>query len=184
MNHNDKYAVIQGVRAMLVLAGVDPNAQDVRDTPERFLAAWLELTSAPSDPADILSRTFEMDIDQMVCVGPIEFASMCEHHLLPFTGVAWLAYIPDGKVVGLSKLPRLVEHYARRPQVQERLTGQLTQALDKFVTSNGSAALVRASHTCSILRGIRREAPMTTTSLSGGFLNPETRQEFLSYVFG
>jgi GTP cyclohydrolase I len=107
---------------------------------------------------------------------------MCEHHLLPFIGKVWLAYIPDGAVVGLSKLARLVEHYARRPQVQERLTGQLTAALDKHVTGCGSAALVRATHSCASLRGVRKEFAMTTSSLTGGFRAAGTREEFLAYT--
>jgi GTP cyclohydrolase I len=104
---------------------------------------------------------------------------------LPFTGNAWVAYIPDGRVVGLSKVPRLVEHYARQPQVQERLTAQITTALDKFVGPLGSACLIRAIHTCASLRGVRKEAPMTTSSLTGAFRTDlAAREEFLALTRG
>lgn len=170
-----------GVAAMLRLAGEDPRPGLDR-TPQRFLDAWLELVGQPGDPQEFLATTFDDagPVDQMVAVGPIEFASVCEHHLLPFIGQVWVAYIPDGKVVGLSKLARLVEHYSRRPQVQERFTGQLTSALDKHVTGLGSAALVRATHSCASLRGVRKTFPMTTSSLTGGFRAPATREEFLA----
>jgi GTP cyclohydrolase I len=106
---------------------------------------------------------------------------VCEHHLLPFTGHAWVGYVPNGNgVVGLSKIPRLVEHFARRPQVQERLTGQITAALDEHIEPLGAACTIRAVHSCATMRGVRTEAPMTTSSLTGVFLTePEARAEFL-----
>lgn len=172
-----------GVRAMLSLAGEDPDRPGLVKTPARVLKAWLEMTGRPGDPAELLATIFDDagPVDQMVAVGPVQFASMCEHHLLPFTGHAWIAYIPDGVVVGLSKLPRLLEHFARRPQVQERITGQITEALDKFVTAQGSACLITASHTCASHRGIRKETPMTTSSLTGLFkTDPAARAEFMA----
>jgi GTP cyclohydrolase I len=174
-----------GVRAMLELADDDPDRPGLVDTPERFLKAWLELTERPGIPKLLLATTFD-DADQapdeMVVVGPVPFTSVCEHHLLPFEGWAFMAYIPGHRgVVGLSKLPRLLEHYARRPQVQERLTAQITSALDEYVEPLGSACVVRATHTCATMRGVRKPAPMTTSSLTGVFReNASARAEFLA----
>ncbi len=175
-------AITRGVRAMLEIAGQDPDRPGLRRTPDRFLAAWLEVTAAPGDPAELLATTFDDagPVDQMVSVGPVEFSSICEHHLMPFTGQAWIAYIPDGGVVGLSKIPRLLEHYARQPQVQERLTAQVTAALDKYVPSLGSACMIRATHSCASHRGIRKVSPMVTSSLTGVFRHPGPREEFLA----
>lgn len=187
-DENDRRAVLAGVQAMLRLAGDDPVRPGLLRTPRRFLEAWLELTEQPGDPTALLATTFDDagPVDQMVTIGPVPFASICEHHLLPFTGRAWVAYIPtDGRVVGLSKVPRLVEHYARRPQVQERLTGQITSALDKHVAPLGSGCLINAIHTCASLRGIRKDAPMTTTSLTGAFRTDlGAREEFLALTRG
>jgi len=170
-----------GVRSLIVLAGEDPDRPDLQRTPSRFLDAWRELTLAPGDPAELLSVMFDDQIDEMIAVGPIGFVSVCEHHLMPFTGTAWVAYIPQAGIVGLSKLPRLVDHYARRLQVQERLTTQITAALDKYVDPLGSAALLRAQHSCTTFRGVRKNAPMVTSSLTGVFrTKPEVRQEFLA----
>lgn len=183
----DEELVMDAVRAMLRLAGEDPQRPGLTRTPRRFLDAWLELTSSPGDPAELLATVFDDagDVDEMVVVGPVEFSSVCEHHLLPFSGQAWVGYVPNGMVVGLSKLPRLVEHFARRPQVQERLTQQITTALDQWLEPRGSAAVVVASHTCATMRGVRKEAPMTTSSLTGAFRDsPATRSEFLALTRG
>lgn len=171
-----------GVRAMLQLAGEDPDSPGLQATPRRVVDAWVQMTDRPGDPEVLLATVFtDETIDQMITVGPIPFASVCEHHLLPFTGVAWIAYIPTGSVVGLSKLPRLLEHYARRPQIQERLTAQVTTALDKYVSTMGSACCIRAVHSCATLRGVRKQAPMTTTSVTGAFKTDlAAREEFLA----
>lgn len=177
--------VLAGVRAMLRLAGEDPDREGLLDTPGRFLRAWLELTSRPGDPEDLLAVMFDDagPVDEMVVVGPVAFTSLCEHHLLPFTGQAFIAYIPTTGVVGLSKLPRLLEHYARRPQVQERLTRQIVDAIEAYVPNQGAACLIRATHTCASMRGVRKEAPMTTTALTGSFReDPAARAEFLAYA--
>lgn len=179
--------VLIGARSMLFLAGEDVGRSGLVKTPVRFLEAWLELTERPGDPAELLSTTFDDvgPVDEAVKVGPLAFSSVCEHHLMAFGGLAWIAYIPTAGVVGLSKLPRLLEHYARRPQVQERLTGQITEALDKHVVSLGSACSIRAVHTCASSRGVRKDAPMTTTSLTGAFRNDAAaRAEFLAWVHG
>ena len=177
--------VRDGVRAMLMLAGEDPSRTGLLRTPDRVLSAWLEMTGRPGDPEQLLATTFDDagPVDEMILVGPVPFTSLCEHHLLPFTGQAWVSYIADGTgVVGLSKIPRLVEHFARRPQVQERLTGQITAALDEYVKPRGSACVLRAVHSCATMRGVRLEAPMTTSSLTGVFRDPAVRAEFLGLV--
>jgi GTP cyclohydrolase I len=183
---NDEDTVILGVRAMLRLAGDDPDRPGLVDTPERVLKAWREMTARPGDPFDLLSTQFDEGADEMVGVGPMPFSSVCEHHLLPFTGHAWFAYIPKaGRVVGLSKIPRLIDHYARRPQVQERLTRQVVEAFAQHVDCDAAGMHVRAVHTCSSLRGVRTEAPMTTSALIGAFrTEPEARAEFLAFIGG
>lgn len=185
LDRRDLEAIVRaGVVAMLQLAG-EQERPGLARTPDRFLAAWLELTGRPGEPSELLATTFDDagPVDEAVNFGPIAFGSVCEHHLLPFTGEAFISYIPNGGVVGLSKMPRLVEHFARRPQVQERLTTQITDALNKYVSSLGSACMIRAVHSCCSLRGIRIPTPMTTTSLTGAYRSdPSARQEFLAWV--
>ena len=174
---------LEGVRALLRLAGEDPTRPGLRETPARYLRAWQEMTQRPGDPDALLAVMFDDagPVDQMVAVGPVAFTSLCEHHLLPFAGHAWVAYIPVAGVVGLSKIPRLLEHYARRPQVQERLTEQVARAIVERVPCQGVGVLLRAVHSCASMRGVRAEAPMTTSSLHGAFRDDErTRQEFLA----
>jgi GTP cyclohydrolase IA len=183
---DDQKTALQGLRALIRVIGADPDSEALVGTPERVLRAYLELCRGDDDTAvaDILSRTFTVDdVDQMVVVGPVAFVSVCEHHLLPFTGRAWVAYVPHGKqVVGLSKLPRLVQHYARRPQVQERLTQQITGAIDDHLHPVGAACVIQAEHTCMTLRGVRAVgAVMTTSSLTGCFrTDADARAEFLA----
>jgi GTP cyclohydrolase I len=177
--------VRNGVRAMLMLAGRDPYEADVRETPARYLKAWLELTEAPGDPAAILGKVFpDVEYDGLVAVGPLDFVSVCEHHLLPFTGVAHVAYIPnpDRGVVGLSKLGRLVDHYARRPQVQERLTRQIADAITEHLDPVGVGVVIRSTHSCMALRGVRKPGSlMTTSALTGAFRDDHAaREEFLA----
>lgn len=176
-----------GVRALLRLAGRDPDSPGVADTPKRVLKAWLELTSAPGNPATLLATTFgdAPTYDELIAVGPVPFASVCEHHLLPFTGHAWVGYIPNGGgVVGLSKMARLVEHFARQPQIQERLTAQITQALTEHLNPLGAACVIRATHSCMTMRGVRTHgAAMTTSSMLGAFRdNTDARAEFMHLV--
>lgn len=181
----DLHAVVRdGVRAQLILAGLDPEHPSVVDTPERVLRAWLELTAAPGDPATILGSTFDAEgADAMIVVGPMPFASLCEHHLLPFTGVATFAYIPTNRIIGLSKIPRLLHHYALRPQVQERLTHQVIQTFTTHIECRGAGLQLTATHTCAALRGVRTHSPMTTTALHGALRNePDARAEFLHAV--
>ena len=178
----DEQAVVDGVRAMLRIAGENPERNGLIDTPGRFLKAWQEMTARPGDPAVLLTTLFDDagPSDEMVVVGPLAFTSLCEHHLMPFTGHAWIAYLPTtDRVIGLSKLPRLLHHYAQRPQVQERLTKQITDAIDTHVETLGAACVIKATHTCASMRGVKTEAPMTTSSLTGAFREPEVRAEFL-----
>lgn len=186
----DVATVLDGVRAMLRLAGRDPDEAGVADTPARFLRAWLEMTAAPGDPAELMGRVFtdtDAPADQLVAVGPVEFVSVCEHHLLPFTGVAWVGYIPAaGRVVGLSKLPRLVEHYARRPQVQERMTAHIADAINAHLAPVGVGVMVRATHACMALRGVRKPGAVMVTSAVHGALREDAsaRAEFLALAHG
>ena len=182
----DRLAAEHGIRALLRLMGDNPDRPGLEDTPARVVKAYEELAARPGDPATLLSKQFAVEhSDSMVVVGPIGFTSICEHHLLPFVGEAWIAYIPGpgGTVVGLSKLPRLLHHFAARPQVQERLTGQVTEAIETHLNPLGSACLVRSVHSCMSLRGVKAAgAKMTTSSLTGVFRQPEVRTEFLSLL--
>jgi len=169
---------------ILSFIGEDPNREGLRDTPKRVTKAWLELTEGYHlDPADVLSTTFTEPYDEMIVLSGIEFASTCEHHMLPFTGTATVGYIPNGRVVGLSKLARLVNMYARRLQIQERLTNQIAEALQQHTDARGVGVIVSAHHTCMSLRGIRKaNSTMTTTRLIGMMYDDaRTRAEFLSY---
>lgn len=178
---------LEGVRALLCLMGEDPEREGLVDTPSRVVKAYRELADQPGDPAVLLAKVFndvDYPTDEMIAVGPIEFTSLCEHHLLPFTGQAWVAYIPspDRGVVGLSKIPRLVEHFARRPQVQERLTTQIADSLVEHLQPRGAAVLIRSTHSCMALRGVRKTgAQMVTSVLRGAFKDdPTVRAEFLA----
>jgi GTP cyclohydrolase I len=180
----DQQIAEAGIAAMLRLVGEDPTRVGLVDTPARVVKAFREMCDRPGDPSVFMQRQFpdaDHPIDQMIAVGPIEFTSVCEHHLLPFLGKAWIAYIPVDGVIGLSKVPRLLEHYARRPQVQERLTSQVGRELEKQVPNRGVGVVLSASHSCSALRGVKRAAPMTTSYLTGFFRDdPSSRQEFMA----
>lgn len=190
LEQDDEAIALDGIRALLRLMGDDPDRDGIVETPERVVKAYLEMACRPGDPAEILSKRFAVDhVDAMVAVGPVPFNSICEHHLLPFTGVAWIAYLPNPdtrEVVGLSKLPRLLQHFAQRPQIQERLTNQITDALDEHLSPLGAACLIRATHTCMSLRGVRSVgASMVTSSTTGLFReDARTRQEFMALAGG
>lgn len=169
------------VKAILLHIGEDPEREGLLKTPARVVKAFEEMTEGyAQDPAAILSTVFDEHSDEMVICSNIHFVSLCEHHLLPFTGTAAVAYIPRKKVVGLSKLARLVHCYAKRLQVQERMTTQITDALIKHLDAEGTACLIRAHHQCMSCRGVKQSgAVMTTSSLTGAFREPEVRAEFL-----
>ena len=169
---------------LLTFIGEDPNREGLLDTPKRVTKAWKELTEGYNlNPADVLSTAFTEPCDEMVVLSGIEFSSTCEHHMLPFTGTATVGYIPNGKVVGLSKLARLTDLFARRLQIQERLTNQIAEALQEHTNAHGVGVIVSAHHTCMSLRGIRKgNTTMTTTRLLGAMYDdPRARAEFLTY---
>src|SRR5579859_2179371 len=174
------------VRKMLALIGEDPNREGLRRTPERFEKAFRFLTSGyQQDPEKLLNGAmFTVCYDQMVLVKDIEFYSLCEHHLLPFFGKCHVAYIPDKKVVGLSKIPRLVNMFARRLQIQERLTNQIANAIQSKIAPLGVGVVIEGRHLCMVMRGVEKESSQTVTSaMLGSFKdNPKTREEFLSLI--
>ena len=171
------------VRRELALLGEDPTRDGLLKTPERVAASLRWLTrGATMDVADVVGdAVFEEQHESMVMVRDIELYSMCEHHMLPFFGKAHIAYIPDGKIVGLSKLPRIVEVFARRLQVQERLTEQIAQAIEDVLAPKGVGVVVEAMHLCMMMRGVEKQNSKTITSaLRGQFREcPMTRNEFL-----
>ncbi len=165
--------------------GEDVNREGLIKTPERAAKAMQFLTQGyDQDASQILrSAMFKEDYSEMVIVKDIELYSMCEHHMLPFFGKAHIAYIPNGYVVGLSKLPRIVDVFARRLQVQERLTDQILSAIQSNLQPLGVAVVIEASHMCMMMRGVQKQNSMTTTSaFAGEFKNAETRAEFLSLI--
>lgn len=172
------------VKVLLRHIGEDPDRDGLKDTPARVVKAWTEMTSGvrTNDAAAILGRVFAVPHDQMIVVPTIRFTSLCEHHVLPFTGTAVVAYIPSDKVVGLSKIPRLVEHFARRLQVQERLTDEIADAMEEHLKARGVGVLIRAQHACMACRGVRQwDAEMVTNGLRGVILSdPMARAEFLA----
>jgi GTP cyclohydrolase IA len=175
----------RAVREILAAIGEDPAREGLLKTPSRVARAYAELFSGmKEDPRRHLQTVFHERYDEIVLLRDIEFHSMCEHHLMPFTGRAHVAYLPDGKVVGLSKLARLVEGYARRPQVQERLTTQIADALMDELHPQGAACVIEAVHTCMTLRGVHKPGSvMATSALRGVFKdNPASRAEVLSLI--
>ena len=183
-----KVTVADSVRNILKAIGEDPDRDGLRRTPERFEKAFRFLTSGyQQDPEKLLNGAmFTVCYDQMVLVKNIEFYSLCEHHLLPFFGKCHVAYIPDKKVVGLSKIPRLVNMFARRLQIQERLTNQIANSIQQKIVPLGVGVVIEGRHLCMAMRGVEKESSQTVTSaMLGSFKdNPKTREEFLSLVHG
>ncbi|HET8649888.1 MAG TPA: GTP cyclohydrolase I FolE [Gemmatimonadales bacterium] len=171
------------VRRQLALLGEDPERDGLRKTPERVAAAMSWLTRGyRMDVADVVGdAVFEESHENMILVRDIEFYSLCEHHLLPFFGKVHIAYIPAGRIVGLSKLPRLVEVFARRLQVQERLTDEIAEAIDEVLQPRGVGVVIDAVHLCMMMRGVEKQGSSTITSaVRGEFRDcPMTRDEFL-----
>ena len=173
------------VRLLLRLMGEDPRREGLRRTPLRVKRALQFLTSGyRQDPARILSRSFRVKHDEMVVVKEIDFFSVCEHHLLPFFGKCHVAYMPDKQIIGLSKISRLVDAFARRLQVQERLTTQIAEALNQHVQPLGVACVIEASHLCMMMRGVQKQnARAVTSSMLGIFrTSDKTRTEFLTFI--
>lgn len=184
--HVDLKRIERAVREILLAVGEDPDREGLLKTPHRVAKAYAELMAGlKEDPREHLRTVFNERYDEVVLLRDIEFHSLCEHHLLPFTGRAHVAYLPDGKVVGLSKLARLVEGFARRPQVQERLTTQITDALMEELNPMGAACVIEATHTCMTIRGAKKPgSTMVTSALRGIFKeNPSSRAEILTLMY-
>jgi GTP cyclohydrolase I len=176
----------KSVKDILVAVGEDPDREGLLATPERVARAYGELLEGYRiDPIKLVNNaTFTADYDDMVIVRDIEFYSMCEHHMLPFIGRAHVAYLPKGKVIGLSKIPRIVDMFSRRLQIQEKMTRQIADFLNTLLKPRGVAVVMEAVHLCSLMRGVRKhDARMTTSSMLGAFRNNETtRMEFLDNI--
>lgn len=177
----------RAMREIIEAVGEDPEREGLRDTPERVARTYTELFEGLRiDPKELLSVGFEVGHDEMVILKDIPFYSVCEHHFMPFHGVAAIGYIPDGRIVGLSKLARLVDAYAHRPQVQEQLTGQIADTLMDALRPDGVAVVIEAEHLCMTARGVKKPGSrMVTSATRGTFRKSEvTRAEFLLLVRG
>ena len=174
------------IEAVLKELGEDPTRDGLRDTPSRVSKSYRFLTSGyGQDPREILSGAlFDVDYDEMVLVRDIEFYSLCEHHLVPFFGSVHVGYIPDGRVVGLSKIPRVVEMFSRRFQVQERLTMQIAESIESVLRPKGVGVVVESKHLCMVMRGVQKQSSYAiTSSLRGAFSDdPKTRAEFMNLI--
>jgi GTP cyclohydrolase I len=184
----DEARAAAAVRELLLAIGEDPERDGLRDTPARVARSYREMFAGlRQSPEEVLSTTFDLGHDEMVLVKDIELYSSCEHHLVPFHGVAHVGYIPstDGRITGLSKLARLVDVYAKRPQVQERLTTQVADALVRILEPRGVIVVVECEHLCMSMRGIRKPGAKTVTSAVRGMLrSPATRAEAMSLILG
>jgi GTP cyclohydrolase IA len=181
-----KQVIAEGVVSMLKAVGDGVDAQGTADTPKRVANMYDELLSGYTvDPVELLNGAmFDVEYDEMVVVKDIDFYSLCEHHMLPFYGKVHVGYLPNNKVIGLSKIPRLVEMFARRLQVQERMTQQIAATLDELIEPAGIGVVVEAQHLCAAMRGVRKpNTTMTTSAVRGLFKkNASTREEFFSHV--
>jgi len=174
------------VRRLLQAIGEDPARQGLQRTPDRVARMYRELTAGYHiDPHELINDAlFDVDYNEMVVVRDIEFYSLCEHHLLPFFGHAHVAYIPGEKVIGLSKIPRIVEMFARRLQVQERMTHQIATLLNETLQPQGVGVIIEGRHLCSMMRGVEKgQASMVTSTMLGSFSHdPQSRAEFMAHV--
>lgn len=181
-----KQAIEKAIRKTLINIGEDPEREGLRRTPERVARMYDELTAGYHvDPVKLVNEAiFDVDYSEMVLVKDIDFHSLCEHHMLPFFGKAHVAYIPDNKVIGLSKIPRIVDMFARRLQVQERMTQQIADFLCEILHPQGVAVVVEGAHMCSMMRGVKKaNASMVTSALVGIFKSdPRTRAEFMEHI--
>lgn len=185
-NKIDQPAAEAAIEQLLRAIGEDPEREGLRNTPERVARMYTELLSGYQvDPVALLNGAlFDESYDEMVLVRDIEFYSLCEHHMLPFLGRAHIAYFPRGKVIGLSKIPRIVDMFARRLQVQERMTRQIAEFIDNLLNPFGVAVVVEGLHLCATMRGVKKhDARMTTSAMFGAFRKSSaTRQEFLENI--
>lgn len=183
----DLARIERAMREVLAAVGEDPDREGIQETPARVARMYAEMFQGlHQDPRVHLQKFFTEQYDEVVLVRDISFCSMCEHHLLPFTGHAHIGYIPNGKVVGLSKLARVVEVIARRPQVQERLTEQVANLLVEELEVKGVAVVVEASHSCMTIRGVRKPGSMTVTSSMKGIFRSHlsSRSEIMQLIYG
>lgn len=183
----DLVRIERAVREILSAVGEDPDREGLRETPARVARMYAELFSGlHDDPRVHLQKFFTEKYDEVVLVRDISFNSMCEHHLMPFTGQAHIGYLPDGRVIGLSKLARVVEGVARRPQVQERMTETIADLLVEELQAKGVAVVIEAVHTCMTVRGVRKPGSLCVTSaMRGAFRNnPSTRAEIMTLIYG
>jgi GTP cyclohydrolase I len=183
----DRARIERAVREILFAVGEDPDREGLRETPGRVARMYAEMFAGlHADPREPLKKTFTQKYDEMVLVKDIDFESMCEHHLLPFRGKAHIAYLPNGKIVGLSKLARVVELVSRRPQVQERMTEEIADLVEEELDARGVGVILEASHACMTMRGTRKPSSICTTSaMRGGFrMDPRTRSELMALVYG
>ncbi len=179
----------RAVREILEAIGEDPGRDGVERTPQRVADMYAELFAGlDEEPAELLNVTFEADHDEMILVKDIPFHSICEHHLIPMVGTAHVAYIPnaDGRITGLSKLARVVEGYAKRPQVQERITSQVADTLEKVLSPRGVLVVLEAEHLCMSMRGVNKPGALTVTSAVRGLFRDDarTRSEAMAFIHG
>ncbi len=182
----DLEAVRRAVLDLLCAIGEDPNREGLLETPKRVARAYQELVSGhTTDPKQLLNNAiFDIEYDDLVVVNDIEFYSLCEHHLLPFAGHAHVAYIPNKKIVGLSKIPRIIDMFSRRLQMQERLTRQIAEFLDEILEPRGVAVVMTGQHMCSMIRGVKKhDSNLTTSAMLGEFKHSgELRSEFIMHI--
>ena len=177
----------RAVREILAAVGEDPDREGLVETPDRVARMYAEaFQGLRQDPRTFLAKRFTQDYDEMVAIKDIEFASFCEHHLLPFVGKAHVAYLPKGQVVGLSKIPRVIDALSRRPQLQERLTQQVAELIMRELDARGVGVVIEGSHSCMTIRGVRKPgSTMVTSAMLGAFRDRHaTRAEFLAFVHG
>jgi GTP cyclohydrolase I len=182
----DHRKVEEAVGEILASVGEDPSREGLRDTPQRVGRMYAELLAGYHTNVDevVHGALFDVDYDEMVIVRDIEFFSLCEHHMLPFIGHAHVAYVPRGKIIGLSKIPRIVDVFAQRLQVQERMTREIADCLTQSLNPHGVGVVLEALHLCSMIRGVKKaDARMVTSAMCGVFKrNPKTRAEFLEHI--
>jgi len=187
VTHVDLPRIERAVREILVAVGEDPDREGLLETPSRVARMYAELFSGlHTDPSKHLQKFFTEKYDEMVLVRDIAFNSMCEHHMLPFIGKAHIGYVPNGKVVGLSKLARVVEEVSHRPQVQERMTEQIANLLVEELDVKGVAVVIEASHSCMAIRGVRKPESLCVTSAMKGIFrtNLSSRSEVMTLIYG
>ena len=183
----DLRRIERAVREILAAVGEDPNREGLQETPARVARMYAELFAGlHQDPREHLQKFFTQEYDEVVLVRDIAFNSICEHHLLPFMGQAHIAYIPNGRVIGLSKLARVVEVVAKRPQVQERLTEEIANLLEEELGAKGVAVIVEAAHSCMTIRGVRKPGSVCVTSAMKGVFrsNVSSRSEVMTLIYG